>query len=78
MNDKNEVIVEIDGERMKVPRQTYVQAKLKQLRNFGYAHLTEKEVDEQVTAVLEKKTLMKGLTVIGGFMQGELIVPSTK
>lgn len=63
----------LDGEyKGEVDRAHYVKAKTKQLREFGYTDLTEKTVDEQVTAVLEGKELMEGMTVIGGFIKGEI------
>lgn len=65
--------IELDGRRMVVPRAAYVKAKTRQLKEFGYGTLTEEGVDEQVTAVLEKKKLLNGLTVIGGFMQDEIL-----
>lgn len=74
MNEQ--IKVSIDGRPAKaVTRKVYVEAKTKQLRAFGYTTLTEKEVDEQITALLEKKSFGDGLTVIGMFMDGEIFVP---
>jgi len=56
-----------------VDRDEYVRAKTRQLREFGYDYLTEKHVDEQVDALLQGKAFGKGLTVIGKFMEGEVI-----
>lgn len=56
-----------------VPREAYVKAKTKQLRDFGYNDLTEEHVNEQVDAVLAKKEFGDGLTIIGKFMEGELV-----
>lgn len=56
-----------------VTRSVYVKAKTKQLREFGYPSLTEAEVDEQIDALLQNKEFGKGLTVIGMFMEGEVI-----
>lgn len=68
--------IELDGMKRNVPRDAYVKAKTKQLVEFGYEGLTEAEVDAQVSALLEGKTLANGLTVIGGFMQNE-VKPTT-
>lgn len=75
MPKEENLIITIDGKRVPCPRKQYVKAKTRQLKKFGYANLTEEEVDQQVTAVLEGKKLTKGLTVIGGFMQGEISKP---
>lgn len=66
--------VVIDGKRLDVSRGDYVTAKTAQLQEFGYPGLTEQEVDKQITALLEKKEFGKGLTVIGMFMEGEVVV----
>lgn len=65
IDDKPEVLV---------PRAAYVKAKTQQLREFGYTTLTEEHVNEQVDAVLAKKEFGKGLTVIGKFMEVEIVV----
>lgn len=66
------LIIKLHGRRVSVSRPDYVAAKTKDLIAFGYTGLTEKEVDDQVTAVLQGKKLLKGLTVIGGFMKDEI------
>ena len=53
-------------------RAAYVHAKTAQLREFGYDNLTEKEVDEQVDALLQGKVFGHGLNVIGKLMEGEV------
>lgn len=68
----SELRVTIDGKSVVCDRRHYVTAKTKQLREFGYPSLTEKEVDEQVSAVLAGKKLLEGLDVIGGFIKGEI------
>jgi hypothetical protein len=66
--------VKLDGHPVKsVPRAAYVKAKHKQMVEFGYANLTEAEVDAQVDAVLAGLKFGKGLTVIGKFMEGEVV-----
>lgn len=65
----------IDGKTTTVPRAGYVWAKTKNLREFGYDDLTEREVDAQITAILEGKEMGEGLTVIGAFMEDEIVKP---
>jgi hypothetical protein len=65
--------IKVDGKTYTVPRARYVIAKTKQLKEFGYANLTAGEVDLELTKILEGKTLKTGLTVIGGFMVGEVL-----
>jgi hypothetical protein len=65
--------LKIDGKTVEAPRSRYAAAKLKQLREFGYPSLTRKEVDEQIDAVLTGKKFGEGLTVIGMFMQDEIV-----
>lgn len=71
-NKKMLLRVTVDDESIIIERKHYVTAKTRQLREFGYKDLTEQEVDEQITAALEGKELLKGLTVIGGFIKGEI------
>ena len=63
----------IDGKIMDVPRAAYVKAKTKQLREFGYPSLSESEVDAQIDALIQGKQLSDGLTVIGKFMEREIL-----
>ena len=63
----------VNGREAIVSRADYVRLKTLDLREFGYASLTEAMVDEQVTAVLSGKKLGGGLTVIGAFMQDEIL-----
>ena len=57
---------------IRTPRETYVAAKTKDLRNFGYSGLTEKEVADQLQAVLDGGTLSDGrLTIIGSFIEND-------
>ncbi len=65
------ILIDVEGSMANVPRKAYVTAKTKQLRAFGYPDLTEKSVDDQITAILEGKEL----DVIGMFMEREVIVP---
>jgi len=72
---ENLLRVKIEGRpEQEVPRKAYVKAKTKQLREFGYAALTEDEVNNQIDALLAKKPFGDGLTVIGMFMEDEVVV----
>lgn len=68
-----QVRVCLDGQVKLVERARYVEAKLQQLRAFGYATLTREDVDAQVDMVLAKTPYGKGLTIIGKFMENELL-----
>lgn len=70
---KEGIKVNLDGKIGMVDREAYVKAKTKQLREFGYPTLTEDETDAQVSALLDRKEFGKGLTVIGMFMEGEIV-----
>lgn len=67
-----EIKLSIDGVTRYVSRTLYVEAKTKQLREFGYTTLTKKHVAEQLEKIL---TGDKDLSVIGRFMEDEVIVP---
>lgn len=74
MKTTKTLIISIDGSpKSEVPRDKYVKAKTKQMREFGYPSLTEQECDNQITALLAGKEFGKGLTVIGMFMEGEVL-----
>lgn len=71
---KAEIKVKLDGKPVGVcDRAAYVKAKTKQLQEFGYPSLTEQEVDEQIDALLAGKKFGHGLTVIGMFMDKEVL-----
>jgi len=64
--------VSIDNQpAIEVTRSVYVEAKTKQLRAFGYTTLTAEHVSEQIDAILNKKPL----TVVGMFMEDEVVLP---
>lgn len=66
------VKVKIDGRpAVEVPSSAYVRAKTKQLIEFGYPTLTETDVSEQLEALLAGKKL----TVVGKFMEDEVVLP---
>lgn len=73
--NNTDIRVIIDGKECVADRAKYVTTKTKQLIDFGYSSLTEKEVDEQIDALLAKKKFDEGLTIIGMFMQDEVQVP---
>jgi hypothetical protein len=62
-----------DGKTKTVSRSVYAKAKLKQLREFGYTSLTLSEIENQISAILEGVEFGDGLTVIGMFMEDEII-----
>jgi hypothetical protein len=68
----DEIKVNLDGRRGTVPRAAYIAAKTKQLREFGYADLSEKAVADQLDLVLAGKKVGTGLDVIGGFIEGDI------
>ena len=68
-----EIKIKVEGKTVIVSRANYVKAKTKQLQEFGYETLTEKNVEDQIEAIKAKKKFGEGLTVIGMFMQDELI-----
>lgn len=64
--------VKLEGRPVfEVDRAAYIKAKTRQLRDFGYRDITERHVGEQVDALLAGKKL----TVIGKFMEDEIIKP---
>ena len=65
--------IKLDGRILEVDRAKYVKAKANQLREFGYTDLTDTEVDAQIDAVLSGKDYKTGKTIIGGFMEDEVI-----
>lgn len=65
--------VSVDGKTGWTKRADYVRERVRTLREFGYPTLTHEEVEEQVKAVLEKKTFRAGLTVIGMILQKEVL-----
>lgn len=65
--------IKLEGKEYVVPRKAYAIKKTKQLQEFGYPTLTVDELEEQIDALLAKKELGKGLTVVGMFMEGEVL-----
>lgn len=69
--------INIEGKIMDVPREVYAKAKQKQMVEFGYAGLTIEETNKQIDAVLQGKKFGKGLTIIGKFMEDEIVIPNS-
>lgn len=61
--------VTIEGVAKTLSKKDYIKMKHEGLIKFGYDNLTEKEVEEQLEAVLEGKEFGKGLDNIGMFIQ---------
>ncbi len=59
----------VNGQIGQAERAAYVTAKTKQLIEFGYAKLTEQQVNDQITAIIDKQPL----NVIGMFMEKEVL-----
>jgi len=59
----------IDGRKLEATRESYVTAKTKALREFGYSNLTEQEVNDQITAIIDGKPT----NVVGKFMEDEVL-----
>lgn len=51
-----------------VLRKDYISAKIKDLQDFGYPNLTEKDITEQLEKILKKEEL----SVVGMFMQDDI------
>lgn len=66
----NEIWINIDGNNKLVMTKSYITAKTKQLKEFGYNKLTEQETTEQLKKILTKD---KTLTIIGQFMVDEIV-----
>lgn len=54
---------------LKVLKSNYVKLKTKDLKEWGYNSLTEKEVEEQIELILRGEA---NLTVIGQFCKGDI------
>ena len=65
--------INLEGKIVEVARDAYVKAKTKQMRQFGYTDLDEAHVNSQIDALLAGKKIGDGLTVIGKFMEGEVV-----
>lgn len=56
-----------------VDTEKYIAAKLAALKEFGYASLTTADIREQLGHVIAGHTMEEGLTVIGMFMQDDIV-----
>lgn len=70
--------IKLEGREYKVPRKAYAIKKTAQLKEFGYPSLTVDEVEAQIDALMNNKKLGDGLTVIGMFMEGEILSSADK
>lgn len=64
------ITIYVNGKKKNVSRVDYVNAKTRQLKEFGYADLTGEQVDEQLALIENGK--IKDLDVIGRFIEGDL------
>lgn len=65
--------IKLEGREYTMPRKAYAIKKTAQLREFGYPSLTVDALEEQIDALMADKKLGDGLTVIGMFMEGEVL-----
>lgn len=65
---KELVKLNLDGKKISAARDVYIKQKTKQLREFGYSSLTEKEVTE----ALDKAISGKAEDVISMFIESDL------
>lgn len=65
-------ILRDDEEPIVVKTVAYIKAKTKDLIEFGYTTLTEEDVEVQLNLILTNKK--EDLSVIGRFMEDEIIV----
>lgn len=63
-----------DNQTITSSTESYIYAKTKQLQEFGYPSLTEKEVSNQLLLLLNPDPT-KELSVIGQMMEGEIVKP---
>ena len=61
--------VDLEGQVVTITKEKYIKAKTKDLKNFGYANLTEKDVADQLEKVINKETL----SVIGMFIEKDIV-----
>lgn len=63
------VKVNLEGRVTTVSKEKYIKAKTKDLKDFGYTNLTEKDVTDQLEKVLNKENL----SVIGMFIEKDIV-----
>lgn len=63
------ITIDLDGRIIKVPKEIYIIAKTKDLRQFGYANLSESEVESQLDKVLAGEEL----DIIGMFIEKDIV-----
>ena len=65
----------MDGVEKQVTKEDYIEAKTKQMVEFGYRSLTEDHISQQLELVLAgKMTMAEGLTVIGMFIKQDVVM----
>lgn len=65
---KDSIFVTIDYKRFEVPKKRYIQAKTKDLINFGYPDLTEATIEKELENLLAGG---KWTDVVGGFIEAD-------
>lgn len=68
--DNEKIKLDLDGRIVSVTKEQYIKAKTKDLKNFGYESLTEKEVGDQLSKVLASD---KNLSIIGMFIEKDIV-----
>lgn len=68
--------IEIDqeGDRGWVDTEKYIKAKTAALQEFGYKSVAAADVREQLQHVLDGHDMNEGLTVIGMFLQNDIVL----
>jgi len=67
--------IRVDGVEKQVTKEDYIEAKTKQMVEFGYRSLTEDHISQQLELVLAgKMTMAEGLTVIGMFIKQDVVM----
>jgi hypothetical protein len=67
----DEITIQQDGNQMVAKTESYITVKTKHLRQFGYTKLTKDDVREQLGKLLRREPL----TVIGMFMEDDIVLP---
>lgn len=71
---KTKIRIRLDDREITTTKEDYIEAKTKQMVEFGYGSLTEDQVARQLDLLLAgKTTIAEGLTVIGMFMKQEVM-----
>lgn len=68
-----QIEIDQDGDRGWVDTEKYIKAKTKALQEFGYGSISENDVWEQLQHVLDGHKMDQGLTVIGMFINNDIV-----